>query len=134
MFKAVAFTFGKASVGKEPITVSHLLNELEKAVQGAGLVTDKIRVWQLGHGKFGIPISSGGINVSLWPDSRGNSSWQIWIRYDQPKLKRLFHATLPEDLDVNFERTRKVIEEFLAVRAKDIQWISGTEALERLPR
>jgi hypothetical protein len=134
MQKTVAFTLAPALTERNRIPVSRLLEDIKRDFEAAGLSASEIKLSSLGYGGFGIPISSGRIGVSVWPDRYSDSSWQIWIRYSQSWLKKLFHARLPDDLDKYLERTRQAVEEFLvAHRAKNVQWISVKEAHKRLP-
>lgn len=133
--KVVAFNLVNIPVERERAPVRELLNDVKKAIEEAGLPTTDLTIYSLGHGRFGTPVASGTISISVWPDRHSKSSWQIWISYTQPALKRLLRAAPPKDLDESIERTRRVIEEFLpAIGAENIQWISGKEALERLPK
>jgi len=137
MQSTVAFTLTQSDRREEPPSnaLTRLLDELRLAIQDRGFGTTKIDISSLGYGGFGIPLSTGRIGVSLWPDRQSNSSWQIWILYNRSRLQRLFRIPTPADVSEKLQHIRQTVAEFLVLKeAHQVQWISVKEAHERLPR
>jgi hypothetical protein len=133
----VAFTLTQFQRQEEPklAALTKLLDELKTAIQETGFGTTKIELSSLGYGGFGVPLSSGRIGLSVWPDRQSNSSWQIWIRYKSSTLKRLLRIPTPMDVNDKLRRIQQEVAAFLVSKdAQQIQWISVKEAHERLPR
>ena len=109
MQSTVAFTLTQSKQQEEPIStaLTGLLDELKAAIQDTGFGTTKVEISSLGYGGFGIPLSTGRIGLSIWPDRRNNSSWQIWIRYNPSTLKRLLRIPPPTDVADKLGRIRR---------------------------
>jgi hypothetical protein len=137
MQSTVAFTLTQSERREEPTSkaLTGLLDELRAAIQDTGFGTTKIEISSLGYGGFGIPLSTGRIGLSVWPDRQSNSSWQIWIRYKRSMLKQLFRISPPTDANEKLQRIEQTVARFLVSKeARQIQWITVKEAHERLPR
>lgn len=137
MQSTVVFTLTPGQRQGEPTStaLTMLLDELKGVIQDTGFRTTRIEISSLGYGGFGIPPSTGRIGLSLWPDRQSNSSWQIWIRYNHPRLRRVLRIPLPTEVNDKLQRIQQTIARFLVSKeAHQIQWISVKEAHQRLPR
>lgn len=137
MQSTVAFTTTQFQRQEEPTStaLTRLLDELKAVIQHTGFGTTKIEKSSLGYGGFGIPLSTGRIGVSVWPDRQSSSSWQIWILYSHSRLKRLLRIPPPADVNEKLRDVQQTVATFLVSKeAQQVQWISVKEAHERLPR
>lgn len=133
--RTVAFTLTQFQRQEESTCLTRLLDELKAAIQDAGFGTTEIKLSSLGYGGFSIPLSSGRMGISVWPDRQSISSWQIWILYNRSRLKRLLRIPPPPDVNEKLQHIQQTVAEFLVSKeARQTQWISVREAEKRLPR